>query len=116
MAVNPAYALAFLQMLAATPVGADSPAVYNQIGILYCRRNNFDAAKKAFLRAARNANREPVVILNVARFFDYHTSAARTAAKLYREFIRLSNGRNELAELRGSAQARLRAIEPADGR
>ena len=115
MAVNPSYARGFLQMLAATPAGSTSPAVQNQLGILCYRRGDYDGAKQAFLQAVRTGD-EPVVMLNLARFFDYHTSVSKAAAKFYREFIRLSNGRGDLAALRESASARLAAIEPAPAR
>lgn len=111
MKVNLAYARAFLQMLAATPEGAASPAVQNQLGVLLCRRQDYKSAKNAFLAAAKNGSREPVVMLNLARFFDYHTQASKAAAKFYREFIRLSDGRSDLAAFRDSAAARLAAIE-----
>ena len=118
MTMNPAYARAFLQMLAATPVGASLPAVQNELGILCCQRRDYKGAKNAFLKAAnaKNGSREPVVMLNLARFFDYHTNAATAAAKFYREFIRLSAGRADLAALRQAAAARLAAIEKRSGR
>jgi len=112
MTVNPSYARAFLQLLAATPAGSTSPAVQNQLGILCCRRRDYTGAKQAFLQAGRNGSREPVVMLNLARFFDYHTDASKAAVKFYREFIRLSTGRDDLRPLRESASARLAAIAP----
>ena len=117
MPMNSSYARAFLQMLAETPAGSDSPAVQNQLGILCCRRRDYAAAKQAFQQAFHSGRSEPAVMLNLARFFDYHTNAAKSiSAKFYREFIRLSTHRNDLRPLRESASARLAAIEPAPAR
>lgn len=116
MAMNAPSSLAYLRMLAATPFGANSAAVQNQIGILLCRRRDYDGAKRAFLNAVRLGGREPVVWLNLARFFDYHTNASAAAEKFYREFIRQCDGRSDLAPLREAASARLSALERRSGR
>ena len=107
---NSSNALAFLKMLEQDPEFANSPVLHNQLGIIYLRRNDYENAKSAFVRAWKLDKNDPEITYNTARFFDRHTASPRVAARLYNDYLRLTAGdRNAEAERKVAAE-RLEAL------
>lgn len=102
--------LNFLKMLAVDPEFANSPALYNQLGLEYLRRKNYAAAKRAFVSAWKLDKNDPEITYNAACFFDRYSSAPRIAARLYGDYLRLTAGDQAAEPTRKIAAERLAAL------
>ena len=102
--------LNFLKMLAVDPDFANSPALYNQLGMEYLRRKDYNRAKRSFVTAWKLDKNDPEITYNTACFFDRHTSAAQVAARLYGDYLKLTAGDKTAEPTRKVAEARLAAL------
>ena len=102
--------LTFLKLLQRDPEYAKHPALYNQLGIAYLRRNEPLNARNAFANAWKYGRNDPEIAYNTACFFDRYTKSAQTAAALYRRYLELASGDDEAAATRAEALVRLEAL------
>jgi len=103
-------ALAFLKMLERDPEFSESPILHNQLGIIYLRRKDYVNARSSFHRAWKLDKNDPEITYNTARFFDRHTASSRVAARLYRDYLRLTAGDKNAEATRRIAEERLEAL------
>jgi tetratricopeptide (TPR) repeat protein len=102
--------LGFLKLLAVDPEFAESPALYNQLGVEYLRRKDLTRAKRAFMTAWKLDKNDPVITYNIACFFDRYTASPRVAARLYGDYLRLTAGDAAAEPTRKVAAARLEVL------
>lgn len=109
-AVNPAKQLTYLLFLMKfSPDMVDTAEFYNQLGIAQAL-NKSPLAKETLLKAYRKNTNDPVVIFNVATYFDQYEPQTRGAIQYYREFLRAVEGNKDYDVKRILAENRLKQI------
>ncbi|MCQ2379015.1 MAG: tetratricopeptide repeat protein [Victivallaceae bacterium] len=84
-----------------------SAELYNDLGIAYMRLGQYAEARSAFTSAQEFGAGNPRITLNIARFFDYHTTHAYFAETLYRKFLRQAGNRREFRAEADAVRRRL---------
>ena len=109
MDANLPNALSYLGMISRIPGMTESAEYWNQRAVCYVRRGDLTNAEKSFLRAIRCDEKNPEIIINVARFYDGCMRHRRNAVKLYRSYLALTD-----ADPAGRAEAgaRLAVLDP----
>ena len=89
------YAINYLQMLNRDPEYAGSYAINNQCAVNYCQRRQYANARTNLLKAyERNGKKDPLLLLNLGRFFDCYVPNRKLAVAFYQEFLNVA-GENE---------------------
>ncbi len=106
-------AINYYAKLTKVPRFADSPAPWNQMGIICAEKKKMLDALKCFIKAYKISSKNPKVILNFAVFLDYYLNSPdsrKKAIALYRKYLSLIKNNPELQARSAEISRRIKTL------